>query len=76
MKKFLDLLFINKPQMEFLTLSLSESRWTGAHTQLTLKNKISKMVRVSKAFTATILKEYSISFLMIWRLIYFALVVL
>ena len=59
-----------------LTLSLSEPRWGGDNTDLPSDINISKTVEVSIAFIATFFKEYWISFLMISRLIDFALVVL
>ena len=51
-------------------------RWAGGNTDLPLGSNISKTLRVNIAFAATFLKEYSTSFLMVCRLIDFALVVL
>ena len=56
-----------------LTLSLLVPRWAGANTDIPSNSNISKAVRVNIAFTATFLKEYSISFLMICRLTDFSL---
>ena len=57
---------------QILTISLPEPRWAGNNTDLTSDINISKTVVVNIAF----LKEYSISFLMVCRLVDFALVVL
>ena len=51
-------------------------RWAGDNTDLTSDSNIPKAVRVNIAFAATLFKEYSTSFLMVCRLIDFALVVL
>ena len=59
-----------------LTLSLPVPRWAGHNTDLPSDSNISKTVRVNIAFAATFFKEYSTSFLMVCRLIDFALVVL
>ena len=59
-----------------LTLSLSVAHCAGYNTDLASNSNISKTVRVSIAFTRTFLKEYSISFLTISRLLDFVLVVL
>ena len=59
-----------------LTVSLPVLRWAGGNTDLPLGSNISKTLRVNIAFAATFLKEYSTSFLMVCRLIDFALVVL
>ena len=56
-----------------LTLSLPVPRWAGANTDIPSNSNISKAVRVNIAFTATFFKEYSISFLMIYRLTDFSL---
>ena len=56
----------------YLTLS---PRWTGHNTDLPSDSNISKAVRVNIAFAEDFCKEYS-SFLMVCRLIDFALVVL
>ena len=57
---------------QILTISLPIPRWAGDNADLTSDINISKMVGVSIAF----LKEYSISFLMVCRLVDFALVIL
>ena len=59
-----------------LTLSLPVPHCAGDKTNLPSDSNISKTVRVNVAYTRTFLNEYSISFLMVWRLIDFALVVL
>ena len=59
-----------------ITLTLTGTRYTGPNTDLPSNSNISKTVIVNIIFTATFFKEYSISFLMICRLIDFALVVL
>ena len=59
-----------------LTLSLPVPRYAGDKTNLPSDSNISKTVRVNVAYTRTFLNEYSISFLMVRRLIDFALVVL
>ena len=61
---------------KILTLSLTGPRLVWANTDQTWNNNISKTVRVYIAFTGGFFKEYSINFLMIYRLINFALVVL
>ena len=50
--------------------------WAVHSTDLPLGSNVSKTVRVNVAFALTFLKEYSTSFLMVGRLIDFALVVL
>ena len=59
-----------------LTLSLPVPHLVGDNTNLLSNSNISKTVRVNIAFTRTFLKEYSISFSMISRMIDSALVVL
>ena len=59
-----------------LTLSLPVLSWAGHNTQLPLYMNISETIRVSVAFTQFFFKEYSISSLMLCRLIDFALAVL
>ena len=61
---------------ETLTLLLPMTRWAGHNTDLPWDKNISKTVRVNIVFISTISKEYSISFLMVCRLIDIALVVL
>ena len=61
---------------ETCSLSLPAPRWTVDNTDLPAKSSISKTVRVNIAFTETLLKEYSMSFLMVCSLIEFAFVVL
>ena len=61
---------------ETLTLSLPFPRRGGDNTHPPSDSNNSKTVRVNIAFTGTFFKKYSISFLMICRLIDFALVVL
>ena len=60
---------------EYLTLSHPVPR-SGNNTELPWNNNISKTVKLNIAFTNKSFKEYSISFLMICRLIEFALLVL
>ena len=52
-----------------LTLSFLVPRWAGDNTNLPSKSNISKTIRVNIAFTRTFFKEYSISFLMVCKLI-------
>ena len=59
-----------------LTLLLPVPRWADDNTDLPSDNNISKTVRVNIALTKDVFKEYSTSFLMVYRLIDFALVVL
>ena len=59
-----------------LTLSLPVPSWASHNTQLPLYMNILETIRVSVAFTQIFFKEYSISFLMLCRLINFALAVL
>ena len=59
-----------------LTLSLPLTRWAGDNSELPSNSNISKTIRISIAFTKSFFREYSITFLMILRLIDFALVVL
>ena len=59
-----------------LTLSLPVPCWAGAKTDLPLNSNISTTLRVNNAYAKNVFKEYLISFLMIFRLIGFALVVL
>ena len=59
----------------YLTLSLLVVRcWAGGNTDLYSNSNISKSLRVNVTPMPKFLKEYSISFLMISRLINFALV--
>ena len=72
--------FLQKPKLFLffpwkLNLFLRETCCADLNTNL-LSSNISKLVRVSIVFTITFFKEYSISFLMISRLIDFALLVL
>ena len=60
----------------FFTVSFPVTHWAGVNTDLTSNSNISKTVKVSVAFTQGFLKEHSISFLMICRLIDFVLAVL
>ena len=59
-----------------LTLSLPVNRCLGHNADLPLNSNILKTVIKNIAFTGKFLKEYSISFLTISSLVYFALVVL
>ena len=52
------------------------SRWAGHNTDLPSDSNISKTVRINVAFAGTFLKKDSASFLMVGRLMDFALVVL
>ena len=61
---------------ETLTLSLPVPRWAGDNTVLHTNSNISKTISVNIAFTRRFYKEYSISFLMVCRLIDFLFVVL
>ena len=61
---------------ETLTLSLPVPRWAGDNTVLHTTSNISKTISVNIAFTRRFYKEYSISFLMVCRLIDFLFVVL
>ena len=58
-----------------LTLSFPVHRWAVDNSALPSNNYISKTVSVNSAFTRTLFKEYSMSFLMVCRLIDFPLVV-
>ena len=58
-----------------LTLSFPVPRWAVDNSALPSNNHISKTVSVNSAFTRTLFKEYSMSFLMVCRLIDFPLVV-
>ena len=60
----------------YLSLSLPMTRCASYNTDLASNSNISKTVRVNIAFTRNFLKKYLIRFLMISRLIDFALVVL
>ena len=60
----------------FLTLLLPVPYWAGANTDLDSNSKISKTLSVNSTFTGKVFKEHLISFLMIPRLIDFALVAL
>ena len=51
-------------------------RWAGHNTNLPLDSNISKTVRANNAFATRFFKEYSKQFLMLFRLIELALVVL
>ena len=59
-----------------LTLSLPVPRWVGDNTDLNSNRNISKTIRINIVFKMAVFKEYSIIFLMVFRLIDFALVVL
>ena len=61
---------------ETLTLLLLVLSWVGNNTKLPLNSGMSKMVRVSIAFKETFLNKYWITFLIVCRLIDFALLVL
>ena len=61
---------------ENLTILLPVTRCAGHNTDLPANNNISNKVRENIALTRAFFKEYSIIFLMISRLIDFALVVL
>ena len=61
---------------KFLTLSVFVTRCAGDDPNLHSNSNISKMVKVNIVLTRTFRKEYSISFLVISRLIDFSLVVL
>ena len=61
---------------KFLTLSVFVTRSAGHDTNPHSNSNISEMVKVSIVLTRTFLKEYSISFLVISRLIDFSQVVL
>ena len=65
----------NKPYNNVL-LSLPVTSCAGYNTNLASKSNISEKMRANIAFTTPSFKEYSISFLMISRLIDFALAVL
>ena len=58
------------------TLSLPVPRWTGGNSDLPSDSNISKTVRVNIAFSTTYFKEYLIRFVMVCRLMDFALVAL
>ena len=62
--------------MVYLTLPLPALRWAGHNTDLPSDSNISKTVVVNIVFAGTFSKEYSSSFLRLWRLIDFAVVVL
>ena len=62
--------------LHILTLSLPVLCWAGDNTDLPLDSNISKTVTVNITCTRTFFKEYSLSFLMVCRLIDFALPVL
>ena len=61
---------------ENLTLLHSVPSWAGANIDLPPNSNFSKTARVNIALTWTFFKEYLISFLMMFKLIDFALVVL
>ena len=61
---------------ETITLSLPVPRCAGDDTNLPLESNISKTLRVNIAFRKAFFKEYSMSFLMVCRLIDFVLMVL
>ena len=65
-----------KSTLNLLTLSLQVNRCAGHNTDQAWNSNISKMVGVNIAFTRTFFKEHQTSFLMISRLIDFAVVVL
>ena len=62
--------------IEHLAISLPGKRCAGPNTDLPSNSNISKTVRVNIAFRETFLIEYLISFLMICKLVVYALVVL
>ena len=59
-----------------LILSLPVPHWVGDNTDLPSDINISEKVRANVTFTRAFFKEYSISSLMVCRLINFALVIL
>ena len=59
-----------------LTIFLPMSSWIGHNTDMPSNCNISKTVRVNNSFTGNFLKKYLVSFLMILKLIEFALAVL
>ena len=73
--KILSLLTL-RVKVRYLTFSLTVLHWVGDNSDLPLNSNISKTVSVNIAFTGTFFKEYLISFLMVSRLIDFALSVL
>ena len=58
-----------KTRYSTLTFSLRVTRCAGHNTDLSSNSNISKTVRVNITFARTVFKEYSISFLVILRLI-------
>ena len=76
LRYFLMILPINNGWYVFLTLSLPVPRLEGDNTDLPSDINIWKTVRVNIAFSGRFSKEYSISFLMVCRLIDSALAVL
>ena len=67
--------YMSSSKTRWLTLSLSVLHWANDNTSLPLDINISKTVWVNIAFIKTFSKEYSISFLMVCRLIDFAIVI-
>ena len=67
---------INFVRLKRLTLPFLVTCCTGDNAGLHLNNNISKILVVNITFSSTVFKEYSISFLMISRLIDLAFVVL
>ena len=61
---------------DFLTLLLPVTRCAGYNTDLASNSNISKTVKMNIAFKKVFFKEYSISFLIKFRLIDFGLVLL
>ena len=60
---------------QFLILSLPVPHWADENTDLPSNSYISKTIRVNIVFISAFFKEYSMSFLVISRLIEFAFVV-
>ena len=65
----------NWSNIVFLNLSVPVPCWAGDNTDLPSDSNISKAARVNNTFTM-FFKEYSLSFLMVCRLVDFALLVL
>ena len=73
---FLMMAGVDRYYLICLTISLPVTLWMGHNTDLPSESNISKKIRVNIPFAQTFFKEYSISFLMVCRLIDFAHVTL
>ena len=67
---------LSQKKFKKLTLSLSVPRWASDNTDLPLNSNISKVSRGNIALIRKFSEEYSINFLIVCRLMDFALVLL